>query len=70
MDMKIKKSDLIGEVLKKNPKVAEVFIEAGLQCICCPMMYNETIEEGCKAHGMNERDIKKLIEKINKEIRG
>jgi hybrid cluster-associated redox disulfide protein len=65
---RIKKTDKIGDILKKHPELAQPLFEAGLGCIGCPMMSMETLEEGCKAHGMEDEEIDKLIEILNKKI--
>ena len=52
-------------VLRKYPETAEIFMGEGMYCVGCPMAANETIEEGCKAHGMNPDEI---VEKINRKI--
>jgi len=64
---KITKKTKLGEILKINPDAAEILFEAGLSCIGCPMAMQETLEEGCLAHGMNQKEIDKLIEKLNKK---
>ena len=65
---KIKKTDTIGDILKKHPELANALFEAGLGCIGCPMMSLETLEQGCKAHGMEDEEINKLVERLNKKI--
>jgi len=45
-----------------------ILLEAGLGCVGCPMMSQETIEQGCKAHGLSNEEIDELIKKINKKI--
>lgn len=63
----ITKNTKLNEVLKMNEKAAEILFESGLMCIGCPMSMQETIEQGCLAHGMNNADIEKLLKKINKK---
>jgi len=53
----------IGEVIKKYPKIAFVFIDYGLHCIGCPMAAPETIGEAVKLHQI---DLKKFLEDLNK----
>ena len=65
---KIKKTDKIGEILEKHPELATILLEAGLGCIGCPMMSMETLEEGCRAHGMSDEEIDKLVEILNEKI--
>ena len=65
--MKINKKVKLNEILDKNENAAEILFEAGLGCIGCPMAMAETLEEGCKAHGMNDKEIGELVEKLNKK---
>lgn len=66
--MKIKKDMLIGDVVKKYPESALVMMEYGLHCVGCHVAAHETIEQGALAHGMDKKNIDKMIEKINKSI--
>ena len=68
MKEKINKNMKFAEVMSKYPKTAEVFFEIGLGCTMCHGAAYETIEEGCKAHGMKEKDIEKLVKKLNEKI--
>lgn len=52
----------IGEMIKTNPMVAPVLMEAGMHCIGCPSAQGETLEEAAMVHGM---DIDSLLEKVN-----
>ena len=54
-------------LLMHKPELAGMLLSSGMGCMGCPMAQMETIEEGCKAHGMNDKEINKLIEKLNKE---
>jgi len=65
--MKITKKTKLSELLEKNPNSAEIMFEAGMMCLGCPMAIQETIEQGCKAHGMTSKEIDKLVEKLNKK---
>jgi len=62
---KITAKTRLNEVLKQNPDAAEILFKAGLSCIGCPLSMQETIEEGCKAHGMNKKEIAELIKRLN-----
>ena len=53
------------EIMEKHPESAEILFENGLHCIGCGMAMHETLEDGCKAHGMNKEQIEDLIKKIN-----
>jgi len=63
--MKITKKTKLNEVLNINPKAAEILFEAGLMCVGCPMAMQETIEQGCLAHGITKKQIDKIIKELN-----
>lgn len=65
MKKKITKKTRINEVLIQNPKAAEILFEAGLMCIGCPMAMQETIEQGCLAHGIKNTKIEEIIKELN-----
>lgn len=62
---KITKKTKLSELLKINPDAAEILFEAGLSCIGCPMAMQETLEEGCLAHGIGEKEIDELVGRLN-----
>ncbi len=64
--MKITKKTKLSEVIR-NEKAATMLMERGISCLGCPMAMQETIEEGCLAHGMTEKEIDELIKKINEK---
>ncbi len=63
----ITKSTTFSELLQKKPDAASILFEKGMMCIGCSAAMYETIEQGCKAHGMNDKDIQKLIGDLNKK---
>lgn len=65
---KITRKTKISEVISANPDAAEILMESGMSCCGCPMAQQETIEDGCLAHGMSEKEIDELIKKLNKKI--
>ncbi len=62
---KITKDTRISEVVQSKPEAIELLFKAGMGCIGCPMAQMETIEQGCKAHDMSDKEIQELVEKIN-----
>ena len=58
----ITKDMTIGEMLRTNPGVAPVLMEAGMNCLGCPSAQAETLEEAAMVHGM---DIDELMKKIS-----
>ncbi len=57
----ITKDMTIGEILRVNPEVAPVLMEAGMHCLGCPSAQGETLEEAAMVHGM---DIDELMKQI------
>ena len=58
----ITKDMTIGEMLRTNPGVAPVLMEAGMHCLGCPSSQMETIEQAAAVHGV---DPDGLVEDIN-----
>ena len=63
--MKITKNTKLAE-LAANRNAAEVLFDIGLHCIGCFASQFETLEQGCKGHGMSDKEIDELIKKLNK----
>lgn len=57
----ITKDMTIGEILRTNPNVAPILMEAGMHCLGCPSAQAESLEEAAMVHGM---DINDLMTKI------
>lgn len=57
----ITKEMTIGEILRTNPDVAPILMDAGMHCLGCPSAQGESLEEAAMVHGMNVED---LMEKI------
>lgn len=52
--------------MKKHPELMETLMfKYGLHCFGCMAASFETLEEGAKAHGMTEKEIEKMVEKLN-----
>ena len=64
---KITKKTKLSEILKAKPEAVEVLFGAGMGCCGCPMAQQETLEDGCRAHGMSDKDIEELVGKINRK---
>ena len=61
----IKKTDLIVDIIKKNPDAHKIMVEAGLHCIGCGGGAFESLEDGARAHGIPDEKIDKMVEEIN-----
>lgn len=58
----ITKDMTIGDILKDNARLAEVFLGFGMHCISCPISLMETIEEASMVHDV---DLDFLLKKLN-----
>lgn len=67
--IKITKDILIGDLVEKYPKLAKVLVEDyGFHCIGCMAAGMESLEEGATVHGMDEKEITKLIADLNNRV--
>ena len=57
----ITKDMTIGEILRTNPDVAPILMNAGMHCLGCPSAQGESLEEAAMVHGM---DIDELMTQI------
>jgi len=58
---KINKKMSFAEILQKHPGAEGILLEKGMHCIGCPMSRMESLEDGCKAHGLNPDEIVKEL---------
>ncbi len=56
---------LISEIAKQFPQTEEVFAEYNLHCFQCAIGVVETLEEGCRGHGLTDEDIDLLVTDLN-----
>ena len=60
----ITKEMTIGEILRANPDVAPVLMEAGVHCLGCPPAQGESLEEAAMVHGLDIDELMKAIEAL------
>lgn len=60
----ITKDMTIGEILRTNPAVVPVLMEAGMHCLGCPSAQAESLEEAAMVHGMDINDLMAKIEAL------
>jgi len=65
---KISKAMALGEIIQKFPKAAPLLAEAGLHCIGCHISAFESLEDGCKAHGLSDKEIDSLVKRMNDAV--
>lgn len=61
----ITKEMTIGNVLKLNESLADVFMGFGMHCLYCPMSQQESLEEAC---GVHDIDVELLVKKLNEHL--
>jgi len=61
----ISKDMSIGDIVAKNPKAEEIMFKQGMHCVGCGMVAYESLEQGCKVHGMSDEDIDKMVDEMN-----
>jgi hybrid cluster-associated redox disulfide protein len=66
---KITKDSNLAEVIYKYPKTVEVLIDYGLYCAGCFASVYDTIEAGAKVHGLSDKEIEEMVERVNKAIK-
>jgi len=65
--MKITKKTIMNEILEEKPEAADLLVKAGMHCVGCPMAMQESLEEGCIAHGIEKEEIENLVKELNKK---
>ncbi len=54
------------EILTKFPETGQVFMKHNMFCaLGCPMAAEETLEQGCLAHGI---EVDKILKELNKDV--
>lgn len=66
MAEKITKDMGIMDVVQKHPSAAQVLAKNGMGCVGCVAARFENIEQGAKAHGMDDAKIDEMIDEMNK----
>lgn len=65
----LKRSTTLGAVVKEHPEAARIMAAYGLHCVGCHVAFWETIEQGCRGHGMPEELIDELLEELNETVK-
>lgn len=65
---KILKTMTFGELVKGFPQAGQVLANYGLHCIGCHIGITETIEEGARAHGLNDDQLTKMMSELNAAV--
>lgn len=62
--MSITREMTVGDVLKANPKTADVFREMGMHCLGCPSATSESIAGAARTHGLPEDELLKRLNDV------
>jgi hybrid cluster-associated redox disulfide protein len=66
---KISKEMNLGELVQTYPKLAEVLAEDyGLHCVGCFAAEFDSLEQGAKIHGYDDKEIEEMVRKLNKLV--
>lgn len=60
----ITKEMTIGEILRANPDVAPILMNAGMHCLGCPSAQGESLEEAAMVHGLDIDELMKAISEL------
>ena len=67
--VKITKDMLILDILEKYPDLASVLTDDyQFHCVGCMAVSMESLEDGAMVHGMTDKEIDKMVAKMNQKI--
>ena len=58
----ITKEMIIADIIKDNPKAAEILMANGMGCLGCPSAQSEPLSMAADIHGLN---LEKLLNELN-----
>lgn len=58
----ITKEMTISEILRTNPDVAPILMDAGMHCLGCPSAQGESLEQAAEGHGIDIDALMKVIQ--------
>ncbi len=62
--MAFTKDMTIAQILRANPKTAEVFMSFGMHCLSCPGATGESVEQAAMVHGFDADTILDALNKV------
>lgn len=63
----INKKMSIGEIVEKFPDAVPLMLARGLHCVGWHVATWESLEEGCRGHGISDADVDSLVQEINEK---
>jgi len=68
-DKKITKKTNLGKLVMEFPEAGRVLAEEyGLHCVGCMAAKFDTLEQGAKIHGYDDKEIGKMVRELNKLV--
>ncbi len=64
----ITRNVIISELMEKYPQVEGILLSYGLYCVGCPVAAQESLGDGAKAHGLDDKTIDQLVFQLNEAI--
>jgi len=61
----VTKDMTLGELIGMYPETLNILLEKGIHCVGCGAANWETIEQGLSAHGMENKDVDKVVNELN-----
>lgn len=66
----INKDTNLGQLVVSFPEIGRVLAEDyGLHCVGCMVSQFDTLEQGMKIHGYNNKDIALVVKKLSKMVK-
>ena len=63
--MQFTKDMTVAQILRANPKTAEVFLRYGMHCLSCPGATGESVEQAAMVHGFDADQILDDLKKVS-----
>ncbi len=68
-DKRITKKANLGKLVMEYPEAGRVLAEEyGLHCVGCMAASFDTLEQGAKIHGYDDKEINKMVKELNKLV--
>ncbi len=68
MENKIDKNMTFGELVRSFPEAGPILAGYGLHCIGCHIGVTETIEQGARAHGLDDEQLSQMLSELNAAV--
>ncbi len=65
----LSKDSNLADLVFKYPEAEEVLLDYGLHCAGCIASGFDTIEMGAKVHGMSDKEIEEMMERVKEVIK-